>query len=101
MSKVSTGVGGIFSAAHRDITSGQLHGHTWEVTAWFDGGGCAVQLQHALSVALSEVDHTLLPENLAWGEEIAAWVGDKLKHLGCIRVDVSRPLERIFARCEL
>jgi len=94
------GVGGIVSAAHRDTGTGKLHGHTWEVTAWFCRGTDAVIRQCRLDSILSEIDHTELPDQLAWGEDIAEWVAAKFDDSACVAVDVSRPLERLYARWE-
>jgi len=100
MSRILTGVGGIVSAAHRDTGTGTLHGHTWEITAWFRRGADAVSRQYRLNSILSRIDHTELPNTLAWGEDIAAWVAVQFDDTACVAVDVSRPLERIYARWE-
>jgi 6-pyruvoyl-tetrahydropterin synthase len=91
---VSTGVGGHFSAAHRDRTTGLLHGHTWEVLAWFKQGD-AVELQAALNAELAALDHCELPDHLAWSEAIAEHLLQRLK---CLEVQVNRPLERLYAK---
>ena len=91
--KVLTGVGAVMSAAHRNC-DGALHGHTWEITAWFDEGRCAVKLQQELVAYLKVFDHQVLGDELAWGEALGKCL---LLGLGCIKVEVSRPLERIYA----
>jgi hypothetical protein len=95
--KVWTGASGIISAAH-ESSEGRLHGHTWEVKAWWLDGRDAVSARQTLAKYLSRFDHTLLPADLARGEALAS---DILIGLGCAVVDVSRPLEGIFARVEL
>jgi hypothetical protein len=50
-----------------------------------------------LSLYLSSFDYGFLPEAIAWGESLAARIA---QDLGCTRVDVNRPLERIYARVE-
>lgn len=97
MSEVRTGVGSIICAAHKS-RDGRLHGHTWEVTAWWRyKGDNALELQGRLSDAVARFDHSLLPDDLAWGEAIARHIGEEL---GCVAVDASRPAERIYARWE-
>lgn len=90
------GVSGHFSAAHRDVTTGALHGHTWHVLAKFDVPCRANAICHkaALDALLKHWDHTELPENLAWGEDIAAAVGCLVN---CVEVEVSRPAEGFYA----
>lgn len=100
MSRSVFGVGGIVSAAHRDQATGALHGHTWEVTAWFRRGTDAMIRQCRLDGILKEIDHKELPDTLAWGEDIAEWVASRFDDASCVAVDVSRPLERLYARWE-
>jgi 6-pyruvoyl-tetrahydropterin synthase len=96
----STGVGGFFSAAHRDTRTGALHGHTWEVTAWVEAGRNAAVPQDWLALVLRQLDHHELPAELAWGEDIAAHIAHQMTLAGAVvqQVDVSRPAERIYAR---
>jgi hypothetical protein len=94
--KTLTGASAVFSAAH-ESREGVLHGHTWQVTAWWWGEPDAVQKQKDLRAYLSRFDHTVLPASSAWGEQLGAQV---LRDLGCAKVDVSRPLEGIFAVVE-
>lgn len=96
MLKVLTGVSAILSAAHRS-RDGNMHGHTWEITCWWAGCPDAVERQAALTKYLSIFDHTVLADNCAWGEKL----GEAILHgLGCVKVEVSRPLERIYAVVE-
>lgn len=90
-----TGVGAVISAAHQD-RAGNIHGHTWEVLAWWPVGKDALTLQRSLQAVVSRFDHSLLPDELASGEALAAAIGNDLH--GCIQVDIARPAERIFAR---
>lgn len=93
--KTETGVGGYFCAAHRDRLSGRVHGHTWDVVAWFATGD-AEERKAELATVLATLDHSELPAGLAWSESIAAHI---LAQLGdCTEVLVSRPSERMFAR---
>jgi 6-pyruvoyl-tetrahydropterin synthase len=93
-----TGVGAIFCAAHRDKQSGVLHGHTYEVIAWFPSGRDARAMQKLLEGVLIGFDHRLLDDVLpdTWAEEIAEAV-KRLMH-DCVEVQVNRPLERLYAR---
>ncbi len=93
-SKILTGVGAILCAAHRD-KDGRLHGHTWEITAWWEGQPDAAERQEALNNWIFPYDHGVLHPDLSSGEALAALCGTAL---GCAQVDVSRPLERIYAR---
>ena len=93
--KTLTGVGAVFCAAHRgqglrDV----LHGHSYEVTAWFAyDGQDAEALQDKLANFLrSHLDHTTLRDPRA--EDAARMI---LQCLGAERVEVRRPLERLYA----
>ena len=102
-SRTLTGVGTILSAAHHDKSTGKIHGHTWEVVAWFhyDGTDFAVR-KYLLDQVVSRLDHNCLPDKIAWGEALARYIGDAInsEHDSCIAVDVNRPIERIYARWE-
>jgi 6-pyruvoyl-tetrahydropterin synthase len=89
-----TGVGGVLSASH-ESPEGVLHGHSYEIWAWFPQQD-ARELQRRLEEVLRELDHTHLPHDLAWGEALAEHIGAQLA--GCLEVEVRRPLERIAAR---
>lgn len=95
-----TGVGGFFCAAHSDLARGVVHGHTWEVTAWFTGRPNAAHRQEQLGFILRKIDHTELGVELSWGEDIAAYIARQFYDPACVQVDVSRPLERLYARWE-
>lgn len=89
-----TGVGGVFSASHHS-PEGVLHGHSYEVWAWFPQGD-ARDVQDKLETVLARLDHTHLADELAWGEALAEHIALQLP--GCREVEVRRPLERIGAR---
>lgn len=92
-----TGVGGIFSASHHS-PEGVLHGHSYEVWAWFPQAD-ARGLQQQLEDVLESIDHSHLSDELAWGEALAEHIAGHLP--GCVEVEVRRPLERIGARWRL
>jgi 6-pyruvoyl-tetrahydropterin synthase len=92
---ILTGVGAIFCAAHRGTGERDVvHGHSYEVTAWFAyDGQDAERLQDKLSAFLkSHFDHTTLRDPRA--EDVARAV---LQCLRAERVEVRRPLERLYA----
>lgn len=91
-----TGVSGHFSATHKS-PEGKWHGHTWYVKAWFRNQHRldARVMQASLNKMLERYDHSELPENLAWGEDIAREVGSLIN---CVEVEISRPAEGIYAK---
>jgi hypothetical protein len=93
---VLTGVSGKFTAEHRS-PEGDIHEHTWAVLAWFAcPARCDARCQRAaLDTILASWDGTLLPDELAWGEDIARTVGTLVN---CVEVVVTRDDERIHAR---
>lgn len=93
-----TGAGWYFSASHRDPVRKELHGHSYEVVAWWpsEPPRDAVVLQHTLRTALVGFDHQTLPDELGTAEALANAIGGLLD--GCVGVDVSRPSERLHAR---
>lgn len=96
---VQTGVGFILSCAHRDKATGKLHGHTYEVTCWFDPVDGVVREAEALRVECVDrckhLDHSTLPDHLAWAEALL----EEVRRLtGAAEVIVARPLERLYAR---
>jgi 6-pyruvoyl-tetrahydropterin synthase len=95
---VLTGVGWYFSASHYDEVRRETHGHSYEVVAWYpyDTPRDAVVLQTCLKVALSGFDHKTLPPELTRAEAIAQAIMGLLD--GCVAVDISRPVERLYAR---
>lgn len=105
-----TGAGGVFCAAHADKTTGNMHGHTWQVIAWFYMGE-AEAVRDLLQGILKTIDHTTLPPELAWGEDLAEWIAGKLNENPncpaprstplCVRVQVNRPAEHIYAEWQI
>ncbi len=77
--------------------TGQIHGHTWEVIAWFSSENApdAIILQTKLKMLLAAWDHTVLKPELARAEDMAAAIHHLL---GCVSVDVFRPSEKLYAR---
>lgn len=94
--KVLTGVSATVAAAHRS-REGLMHGHTWLIKAWWQGTPDAVERQVMLRNYLSRFDHSVLPDELAWAEALGEKV---LTDLGCVKVEVERPLEGLFAVIE-
>jgi 6-pyruvoyl-tetrahydropterin synthase len=92
-----TGVGWTFSASHRDPIRQELHGHSYEVTAWFDHKPArdALVLQEHLKNALTAFDHKTLPDEMTRGETLAA----AIMHItDAVGVELRRPLERLYAK---
>lgn len=93
-----TGVSGVISAAHYS-REGVLHGHTWQVVVWFHANGevilSADRRKRMLADYLQKFDHSVLPEQLSWGEDLAERIGLDMR---AAAVDVSRPLEGIYAK---
>lgn len=75
---------------------GKPHGHSYEVTVWFRHGHDARILQMHLNTVLERLDHTFLPDELRNGERLAEHIAGQLP--GCIEVECSRPLERIYGK---
>jgi 6-pyruvoyl-tetrahydropterin synthase len=90
-----TGVSSHFCAAHRD-RFGILHGHTWEVLAWFPAGEDALALKKRLEAVLADYDHTELPEDLSTAEAIADEISGDLPSV--VEIEIRRPFERIYTR---
>lgn len=98
MAERMIGVGWHFSASHRDVVRKELHGHSYEIIAWFpaDPPRDAIALQETLKGALRAFDHQTLPDHLSRAEDLAVAVMGLLGD--CVGVDISRPSERLFAR---
>jgi 6-pyruvoyl-tetrahydropterin synthase len=98
--RVLTGVKTHFSAAHRCQETGQIHGHTWEVTVWFNNPSrCDARILKAqIENDLAQWDHGILPDEFAWAEDICL---DLAKRMNVAAVEVARPSEGLFARFEL
>lgn len=93
---ILTGVEAVLSTAHRS-RDGVLHGHTWMVRAWWTGEPDAVQKQADLREYLAVFDHTVLADGIAWAEHLGRAI---LHGMECERVEVSRPLEGLYALIE-
>lgn len=95
MGDVLTGVGAVICASHYD-DQGRLHGHTYDVVAWFkDADVDALVFQRDLERLCSEFCHTILPAHLARAEDLAQHLKVRLL---AHEVEVRRPLERLYAR---
>jgi len=99
MNQSLTGAGWFFSASHRDPVRKELHGHSYEVTVWWpaDLKRDACELQEEVKAVLSAIDHGTLPDHMTRAEDIAKFIGGFWK--AAVRVDISRPIERIS--CEV
>lgn len=84
-------VRGIVSLAHRKSPNAPVHGHSYEIWASFHSGD-ADRLVKNLKNLLAEIDHTEVSPDLANGERLAAWVGQRV---GAYSVTVVRPVEGI------
>lgn len=93
-----TGAGWYFSASHFDDVRRELHGHSYEVMAWWPANPPrdAVVLQEWLKTVLKAFDHKTLPPELSRMEALAEAIGDKIGE--CVEVEISRPVERLSAR---
>jgi len=90
-----TGAGWYFSASHFDEVRKELHGHSYEVMAWWptDPPRDAAILQEGLKQILKAgFDHKTLPPELSRAEDIARAIMSLM--VGCVGVDISRPAER-------
>lgn len=93
-----TGVRAVISAAHRDQERGHTHGHSYEVKAWFPyDEGSVLAFEARLCEVADLFDHTTLPDSLAWAEPLARHIGESLDDMGCVAVEISRPLEGFYA----
>lgn len=93
--RVLIGVCATFSATHRDATRTEYHGHSYRVRAWFEAGD-AVDLQNAVRRDVAtHYDHKTLPDELTRSEAIGAAI---IGRLGCVGVEVDRPLEGICVK---
>jgi 6-pyruvoyl-tetrahydropterin synthase len=93
--KIQTGVGFLICAAHADKVTGAVHGHTYEVVAWFDGGHDAEKLKAHCERLCADLDHATLPAALAWAEDL---IPEIKRRTNAVDVEIRRPLERLYAR---
>jgi len=92
---VQTGVGFLLRSAHSARGTGAIHGHTYEVVCWFPAGDDAEELQAKCERSCADLDHAILPEELAWAEALVAEI---MRRTGAEDVEIRRPLERLYAR---
>lgn len=92
-----TGAGWYFSASHRDPVRKELHGHSYEVMAYWPAQPPrdAMVLQWTLRDVLKGFDHKTLPDEMTRAEDIARAIGSLID--GCVRVRLMRPVERLEA----
>jgi 6-pyruvoyl-tetrahydropterin synthase len=92
-----TGAGWYFSASHRDPVRQELHGHSYEVVAYWPTHPPrdAMVLQETLKGVLLGFDHKTLPDEMTRAEDIARAIGSLMD--GCVRVRLMRPVERLEA----
>ena len=90
-----TGAGWYFSASHFDQVRQELHGHSYEVMAYWPAAPYrdARVLQETLKDVLKGFDHKTLPEALSRAEDMAAAIGGLITD--CVRVRLWRPVERL------
>lgn len=85
------GVRGHFSASHKDPMTQQLHGHDYEIIAYWPSEPFRHfdVLRETLNTVLRAWDHTVMPDELWSAEEIGkALIGT----LGLAKVQVNRPV---------
>lgn len=89
-----TGAGWYFSASHFDTVRAELHGHSYEVMAWWpaEPPRDAVVLQAMVKRVVGAFDHTTLAPEMSRAEALAAAIMHLLPE--CVGVDISRPVER-------
>ena len=93
------GVSAIFSASHRDLIRAELHGHPYRATAWWpaEPQRDATALQAALAQTVKTAfDHKTLPDDLGTAEALAGAIKHLLGNMGCVAVDIARPLEGLY-----
>jgi len=92
---ILTGVSAFICSAHRGPT-GQLHGHTWTIKAFFPASECALVLKARLEAACAFFDHQELLDDLTRGEGLADAIAELLP--GVALIDLERPAEGIFVK---
>jgi hypothetical protein len=97
--EILVGVETHICAAHRKTPTGQIHGHTWLIKAFWPCGPDADHLIARLRAACAPLNETMLPDHLSRNEDIAAYLADQLD--GCVRIEVSRGPEGITAIWEI
>lgn len=90
MPTVLTAATVILSADHRNQETGDVHAHTWKITAWVARQNYktpnATYLQHWMEKWREPLSGKCLPDTIAWGENIAAdmaeWLGQNVSYEG-------------------
>lgn len=99
LAPILSGVGAVLRAEHRNRTTGKVHGHEWEVRAWFYYDGTDAEIRkYQLEEALRPYQGTCLPDALAWAEQMVAWLAAVLNGgADCRRATISRHQEMLYA----
>lgn len=93
-----TGVGALLEAQHRS-RSGDVHGHTWDIMAWFSfDGHDALGARRELEQILAPHQGKCLPDAIAWAENLAPWIAGQFEYRQPVCVTVARPDVRLFAQ---
>jgi hypothetical protein len=102
-----TGARTILKAEHRDQATGVVHGHEWEITAWWRWTGTSAEVrQHQLNETIEPYQDKCLPDSIAWAENLASYIGRNMEHgwsagdPDCVIVEVVRHKEGLLARWE-
>jgi len=97
------GIGAVFSASHRATPDGPLHGHSYEVIVWFKAPVDGDRARREVEEVVSKLDHTDITGH-GVAEDLAEWLGGMIlwftpqfDGIQPFRVDVNRPLERVYA----
>ncbi len=107
--KVLTGVRAELTADHRSRDTGKVHGHTWIVTVWLHQGNNAVMVREHLASLVSHYDGKCLPDNIAWAEDLAAYIFHQMECAASgwgawmqppVSVEITREKEGLLARVE-
>ncbi len=104
-----TGVGALLTASHRPPHSaGDIHEHTWRIVAWYrDYGHDALVPQHTLNEFIKPLQGQLLPDAWSRGEALARAIWEEMnapcwydgsRGKPCVRVDISRDDELLYAQ---
>lgn len=104
-----TGVGAVLTASHRPPHSiGDIHEHRWEIIAWIrDYNHDALIAQHTLTEFLAPLQGQLLPDAWSRGEALARAVWEEMnapcwrdgsRPAYCVRVNIGRPAELLYAQ---
>lgn len=100
-----TGARAILKADHRDQITGEVHGHEWEITAWWRWTGTSAEIRkHQLNETIKGLQGKCLPDRIAWGENLARHIADNMENgwsIGdpdCVLVEIVRHKEGLLAR---